>query len=260
MTNVKTQALLTGVALGPIAGSDPSTAGPSPQGKVWLGYCTFAARLHHRKELTKFLDELRAGRCSDVEDRELFELAAALVVAAAEAGLRVPDWGSPPSAEELGSPTGSPAGLSPACRRRPPGAASVGDKASHARSASRASGTGGTINPVYLRSRAPLGVGAAAAASPGTSRIQREWLDHRSPNYVPVGRRHQQQTCHDHGVANHLPAGTAIVRRHLGHRHQLAARAAREAAAARGRCVTSSMKRRGFTPRVVFIFRTNNSD
>jgi hypothetical protein len=192
MTNVKTQALLTGVALGPIAGSDPSTAGPSPQGKVWLGYCTFAARLHHRKELTKFLDELRAGRCSDVEDRELFELAAALVVAAAEAGLRVPDWGSPPSAEELGSPTWvagrvvtERANQEAAGRRK-----RWGQGLARALGEPRPPGTWGTINPVYLqKSKHSLEELARrlrqALERPG---FQREWLDHRSPNYVPVGK------------------------------------------------------------------------
>ena len=188
MTNFKTQVLLTGVAPGPITVSDPITAGSSAQ--VWLGYRKFAAQLHRAKELVKFLEQLRAGRCGVVEDPELFAAAAALVVAVVEAGLRVPDWGLPPSAQELGSPTW----VAERVAAERANQESAGDRKRWGQGLARALGEPrppgtGAINPVYKqKSKIPRDELARrlrrALDRPG---FTRKWLDHRSRHYVPVG-------------------------------------------------------------------------
>lgn len=196
MTKSKTQALLTGVAPGLITTTDHSTAGPSLQDSglpqinntAWIGYCVFASYLRRRKELAKFLDELRAGRRHGVTDPELFAAAAALVVALREAGLRLTPQCSPPSAEELGSPTWVAERVA---AERASQAAAGHDKRwqqglARALGEPRPAGTG-TINPVHLQelkhSLEDLGRRLRKAMDrPG---FQREWLDHRSPQYIP---------------------------------------------------------------------------
>src|SRR5262245_2687700 len=42
---------------------------------LWVGYCKFAANLHRRDELTDFQDDLRNGRCPDVEAPQLMDAA-----------------------------------------------------------------------------------------------------------------------------------------------------------------------------------------
>jgi hypothetical protein len=197
MTKTKTQALLTGVAAGAIVADETTTASGQAQGqldaqiinKLWLGYCKFAARLHHKEELAGFLDALRAGLCNGVKDPDLFAAAADLA-AAADGSLPVTYWGSAPSAEELGSPTWAAQRLAAGRTNQ----ATTGRRArwqqglARALGAPRSAGTAGSINPVHLqKSKLPLDELAKrlqqAMDRPG---FQREWLDHRSSNYLPV--------------------------------------------------------------------------
>ena len=164
--------------------------------KVWPGYCKFATKLNRGNELTDFLVALQAGQCNNVTDPTLFVAAAALAVAAADAGLRLTNWGSPPSAEELASPTwlaervaAERANQETAERRK-----RWEQGLARAQGQPRPAGTGGTISPTHLQKsklsfdelvRRLRWVMEQHQAKHGE--FKRQWLDHNSSHFIHGG-------------------------------------------------------------------------
>jgi cell pole-organizing protein PopZ len=162
---------------------------PTERDNIWRGYCKHVANLHRRPgELAQFKIDLEGGRRPDVTEPALMTAALHLVGGMSAAGVRRGHCLPAPTVDELADPAVW-------ATRRLADQRLAQDAADRIRRGQQQlaralgaprSAASGAINPVHLQDPKRSLDEMAERLERAMSRdgFQREWLDHRSPNYI----------------------------------------------------------------------------
>lgn len=171
-----------------------TNAAPSERDVLWQRYCRLALNQHHANTAAEFETVLQAGALPRIAEPSLMAAALRLVAGMAAAGVRRWDFLPAPTAEDLADPADWIA-------RRLAEQRATQDAAQRIRhldqQAARALGQAapgtGTIRPVHEQ-QSPYDLAELGRRLESTmakhraerAEFKREWLDHRSPFYIPV--------------------------------------------------------------------------